>query len=90
MAETVYILCTLTSLGCAALLFRGYRQSRTRLLFWASVCFVGLAVNNLLLVVDLVFLPEAIDLSFVRGLSALVSLLLFVWGLIGVDRGGKQ
>jgi hypothetical protein len=89
MAETVYVLCTLTSLGCAALLFRGYRQSRTRLLFWSSVCFVGLAANNVLLLVDLVLLPS-VDLSIPRGVVAVASLLLFVWGLIGVDRGGAR
>ena len=89
MAETVYVLCTLTSLGCAALLFRGYRRSRTALLFWSSVCFAGLALNNALLVVDLVILPD-VDLASVRGLVALTSLLLFVWGLIGVDRGGSR
>jgi hypothetical protein len=90
MAETVYILCTLTSLGCAALLFRGYRRSRTVLLFWSSVCFVGLGLNNALLFVDLIILPDEIDLSIPRGLVALGSLLLFVWGLIGVDRGGSR
>jgi len=89
MAETVYFLCTLTSLGCAALLFRGYRQSRTALLFWSSVCFAGLAANNALLVVDLIFLPD-VDLAAVRGVVSLASLLLFVWGLIGVDRGGSR
>lgn len=89
MAETVYILCALTSLGCAALLFRGYWQSRTRLLFWSSVCFVGLAANNALLLVDLVVLPD-VDLSLFRSAVALVSLMVFVWGLIGVDRGGSR
>jgi hypothetical protein len=89
MAETVYILCTLTSLGCAALLFRGYRRSRTALLFWSSVCFAGLALNNALLLVDLVLLPD-VDLAILRGTVGLVSLLLFVWGLIGVDRGGRR
>jgi uncharacterized protein DUF5985 len=87
MAETVYALCTLTSFGCALLLFRGYRQTRTRLLFWSSICFVGLAANNVVLLVDLAVLPQ-IDLSLVRGITAVVALLLFVWGLIGVDRGG--
>jgi hypothetical protein len=86
MAEAVYVLCALTSLGCAGLLWRGYRQSRTRLLFWASVCFFGLALNNLVLLIDLVLLPE-IDLGLVRGLLALLSMLIFAWGLIGVDRG---
>lgn len=85
MAEAVYILCALTSLGCATLLFQGYRRSRTKLLFWSSVCFAGLALNNLLLFIDLIALPS-VDLSLVRGLVALASLLLFVWGLIDVDR----
>lgn len=87
MTETVYVLGTLTSLGCAALLLRGYRRSRTALLFWSSVCFAGLALNNALLVIDLVILPS-VDLAAARGVVALASLLLFVWGLIGVNRGG--
>ena len=89
MAETVYALCALTSLGCAALLFRGYRRSRTGLLFWSSICFVGLAGNNVLLLLDLVILPD-IDLSFIRSWVALAALLVFVWGLISVDRGGAS
>jgi Family of unknown function (DUF5985) len=89
MAETVYILCALTTLGCAVLLFRGYRQTRTRLLFWSSICFAGLALNNVLLLIDLVLLPTEIDLAIPRGVMALASLLVFVWGLIGVDRGGS-
>ena len=88
MAEVVYVLCTLTSLGCAALLFRGYRASRTRLLFWSSICFLGLAANNFLLFLDLVVLPK-VDLSLARGLTGLIPLLVFTWGLIGVDRGER-
>jgi hypothetical protein len=89
MAETVYVLCALTSLGCAALLFRGYLLSRTRLLFWSSICFVGLAANNLLLLLDLVVFPQ-VDLSLARGVTGVAALLLFVWGLMGVDRGGSR
>jgi hypothetical protein len=33
MAELVYALCAATSILCALLLFRGYRASRTKLLF---------------------------------------------------------
>lgn len=40
MAEIVYALRALTSVLCAILLLRGYRISETRLLFWASLCFV--------------------------------------------------
>ena len=80
MAEGVYALCALTSIVCAVLLFRGYRQSRTRLLFWSSLCFVGLAINNVLLLVDLV-LVQSVDLSILRGGTALVALLVLLYGL---------
>ena len=49
MAEAVYILCALTSILCAVLLLRGYRATRTRLLFWASLCFVFLAITGLVM-----------------------------------------
>jgi hypothetical protein len=81
MAEAVYLLCALTSLLCAVMLFRGYRSSRTRLLFWSCLCFAGLAVNNVLLFVDLVVVPE-FDLRVLRASTALVSLALLVYGLV--------
>ena len=52
MAETVYALCALTSLACAALLLRGYVRSRVRLLLWSGLCFAFLFLNNVLLFVD--------------------------------------
>ena len=72
MAEAVYILCGVTSVCCAILLLRGYRQSRTMLLFWSSLCFAGLAPNNVLLFVDLLIVP-AIGSSLARNLVALLS-----------------
>jgi len=45
--------------------------SRSRLLLWSTLCFVALAVNNVLLFVDLVVVPD-VDLRFVRGGSAMV------------------
>jgi hypothetical protein len=81
MAGIVYILCALTSLICAVLLLRGYRQSGSRLLFWSGLCFVGLTLNNLLLVADLQVFPDA-DLSGVRSLPALAGLLLLLYGMI--------
>ena len=81
MAEAVYLLCALTSLLCAVLLLRGYRASRTPLLFWSCLCFVGLAVNNVLLFVDLVVVPE-FDLRVLRASAALGSLALLVYGLV--------
>lgn len=81
MGATVYILCSVTSIVCAGLLIRGYRASQARLLFWSSLCFIGLAINNVLLVVDLVLVPQ-IDLSPVRNLSALVAVGTMLFGLI--------
>lgn len=62
MAEIVYILCGLSSLACAVLLFRSYRQAPSHLLFWSGICFGFLALNNMVLFVDLVMLPN-IDFS---------------------------
>lgn len=85
MAEAVYLLCALTSVMCTLLLLRGYRRTKARLLMWSSACFAALAVNNVLLFVDLVILPE-IDLSVWRNLSALVGIFLMLWGLIWDSR----
>lgn len=81
MPEAVYLLCAATSVLCAVLLFRGFRASRTPLLFWSSLCFSGLAVNNVLLFVDLIVVPE-IDLSLLRRGVALVSMMVLLVGLV--------
>lgn len=81
MAEAVYLLCALTSLACAVLLFRHYRTVRTPLLFWSSLCFAGLVLNNALLFVDLVVVVDR-DLRVLRSGSALVALALLLYGLV--------
>jgi hypothetical protein len=81
MAEAVYLLCAATSLVCALLLLRGYFASRTRLLLWSSLCFVGLFLNNALLFVDLVVAPQ-IDLLLLRNAVGLASLMILLYGLI--------
>jgi hypothetical protein len=81
MAELVYILCALTSLGCAGLLLRGYRRMRTRLLFWSSACFVCFAITNVLLFVDLVLFPT-VDLGAIRNSITLCGLLMLLYGMI--------
>lgn len=81
MGTLVYALCALTSLLCALLLARGYRRSRARLLLWSSLCFAGLALNNVLLFIDLRVVP-AVDLSVWRSLPALAGLLVLVYGLV--------
>lgn len=81
MHGLVYILCALTSFLAAVLLWRGYRASGARLLLWSAWCFVGLTLNNVLLVVDMTMLPQ-IDLSLIRAIPALVGIALLVFGLV--------
>lgn len=81
MAEGVYILCSLTSITCALLLFRGYRANRSRLLFWAGLCFLLLALDNVLLFVDMIVLPPSIGIFWYRTGAALAGMLVLVFGL---------
>jgi hypothetical protein len=81
MPEAIYVLCGVTSALCAALLLRAFARTRVRLLLWSALCFVGLTGNNALLFVDLVIWPT-VDLSLVRGLTALAALGLLVFGLV--------
>jgi hypothetical protein len=81
-AEIVYVLCTLTSLACAWLLFRGYTRTRTRLLMWSALCFAGLSANNAVLFVDNIIFRTGPDLSVWRLLPALVGVALLCYGLI--------
>jgi hypothetical protein len=81
MASLVYALCALTSIACAWLLFRAYAAHPAQLLFWSGLCFLGLAINNVLLFVDLILVP-AIDLSVYRDISAVSGIMLLLFGLL--------
>ena len=80
----VYLLCFATSAACAWLLARSYSQSGARLLLLSGLCFLFLAANNLVVVLDLLVLPS-VNMRVVRLLLALaaVSILLFgfIWDL---------
>jgi len=85
VAETVYLLCAATSIVCGVLLLRGYHLSKTDLLFWASLCFLGLAINNVILFVDLIVLP-GVDLFWWRTLPAIGGMVILLYGLISECR----
>jgi hypothetical protein len=83
MAAVIYILCALTSAACAAMLLRGYLRSRARFLLWSSLCFAALFVNNLMLMIDRVVIPQRDVFSpESRGAVALVGLSLLIYGLV--------
>ena len=81
MAEAVYVLCAVTSILCAVLLLRGHQRSKTPLLFWSALCFAGLALNNLMLLTDLVLVPS-VDLTVWRSVVAVVAIGVLLVGLI--------
>jgi hypothetical protein len=63
------------------LLTRAYRNSGFRLLLWSAVCFAALTVNNVLLFVDLIVIPE-IDLLLWRNITAAIGVGMLLFGLI--------
>ncbi|MGH9497910.1 MAG: DUF5985 family protein [Terriglobales bacterium] len=77
----VYLLGTLVTFACCILLLRGYFRGRKRLLLWSSLCFLGLALSNLLVFVDLVLLPT-VDLYRWRLWFAAIAMMLLIYGLI--------
>lgn len=84
-AIIVYVLCAATSALCAVLLLRGYKESRARLLFWSGLCFLGLTLNNVLLVIDVRVVPD-VDLSLWRTIPALIGISLLIYGLVWETR----
>ncbi|MGE5453407.1 MAG: DUF5985 family protein [Acidobacteriota bacterium] len=81
MEKVIYALCTLTAALCAGLLLRSYAASGFRLLLWSGLCFVGLAISNLVLIIDRITPPD-LDLSTWRLSVALISVMLLVVGLV--------
>lgn len=82
MAPLVYILGTLTTLLCTALLLRGYRRGRQKLLLWSGLCFAGLTVSNFLLFLDLAVVGPYASLHLWRLGTAALAMCLLVYGLV--------
>lgn len=81
IAEIVYVLCALTSLLAAIMLWQNFRKTGFRLLFWSSICFFALTVNNTMLFVDVVLYPTA-DLAVFRTLPAVFGFGALLFGFI--------
>ena len=81
MSIALDVLTLLTTVLCAALLLRAYQNVRKRLLLWSGLCFLGLAVANLLRIADLrIFLT--LDLYTFRLGATAIAMGLLLWGLI--------
>lgn len=81
MDKIIYALCALTAAAAAALLLRAYLRTRFRLLLWSGLCFAGLTVSNVLLVLDRIVF-QSTDLAIWRLSASFVAVLLLVGGLI--------
>ena len=89
MAGVVYALCAVTSLVCMVLLGRSWLATRSRLLLWATVCFLGLALNNIVLFIDKVVVTDT-DLSTLRTVPAFVGLCVFALALVWEQGKGAR
>jgi hypothetical protein len=80
----VYLLCFLTGAACALLLARNYWRTGARLLLWSALCFLLLAGNSFIVILDLLLI-KSVDFRLVRHLLSLgaVGVLLFgfIWDL---------
>lgn len=85
IAKTIYLLCAATSLLVAMMLMRQYVKSRTRLVLWSVICFAGLAVNSVLVYVDLV-MYTGVDLSVYRSAAGAFAMAVMLYGLIWETR----
>jgi hypothetical protein len=81
ISASIYTLCALTAMTCAILLLRAYKRSGYKLLLWGGICFVGLTLNNFVLIIDRLIIPYR-DLHPWRLVLALISLLILLYGLI--------
>lgn len=81
MAAAVFIACAVTSVLCVVLLVRGWLATRSRLLLWSSLGFTGLALNNIILVLDRLVIVDT-NLALVRAVPAFLGVLVLLTGCI--------
>lgn len=77
----VYFLCFASSALCAYLLSNAFSRQRERLLLWSGLCFCFLALNNLLVFIDIILLPDFNLVPF-RSIMALAATSLLIYGFI--------
>ena len=80
-AATVYLLCFIGSALCAYLLVTAFRRSSEKLLLWSAICFCLLAVNNLLVCLDILVLRD-LDLTALRSLTSLAAVAVLLYGFV--------
>jgi len=77
----VFVLIFVTCVVCLVLLVIAYRRTHMRLLLWSAICFVFLAINSMLIVLDLLLLPN-VDLQLYRHIATLAAVSVLLFGFI--------
>jgi hypothetical protein len=77
----IYFVSFASSAVCAGLLVRSYLRTRARLLLWSSACFILLALNSVVVIVDFVVFPT-VDLGLLRLGTSLAGILALLYGFI--------
>jgi hypothetical protein len=77
----VNLLGAVTALLCAGLLYRGYRRTNVRLLWWSALCFLVLSVENMILFVDFFVVPNT-NLVVLRQSIGAAGVACLVFGLV--------
>lgn len=77
----VYLLCFLTSAACAWLLARNYWRTGARVLLWSALCFLLLAANNFVVILDMLVI-RSVDFRIVRHLLSLAAVGVLLFGFI--------
>jgi hypothetical protein len=81
VSVALYVTTILVTLFCSILLLRAYIRVRRGLLLWSALCFVGLTVDSVLVLVDLILFPS-LDLFTWRLASVAIAISLLVFGMI--------
>jgi hypothetical protein len=77
----LHLTAVVTCLACAVLLLRKYRRDGLRMLLWSGLCFACLTLNNVLVFIDLLILPE-VELRVARLSVALGGMVFLLYGFI--------
>jgi uncharacterized protein DUF5985 len=85
VATFIYFMCAATSAACAVLLLRSYSRTGLKLLLWSGLCFAFLTLSNVLLVIDLVFVPN-MTFALPRNILTLSGLFVLIYSLVWETR----
>lgn len=81
LAGIVYVACFLASALCAGLLVRQNTRQPSPVLLWSAACFVLLAFSNLIVVIDMLMLPD-VNLRLGRLVLTLLAVSVLLFGFI--------